>query len=99
MVLLCLADAYLKRGLLYKSLAGCLIITAVELVAGCVVNLALGLAVWDYSGVPGNIAGQICPPFMLAWLIISFAVFSGLALFKKLAQWRNKSFASTKNIL
>lgn len=99
MVLLWAVDNGLKeRGLLSKSLAGCLIITVVELVAGCVVNLVLGLEVWDYSGVPGNIAGQICPPFTLVWFGVSFLVFSGLTLFKKLARLRYKSLTSTKNI-
>lgn len=36
-------------------------ITALEFLTGCVVNLWLGWGVWDYSGIPGNILGQICP--------------------------------------
>ena len=48
-----------------------LVITAVEFSVGVVVNIFLGLEVWDYSSVPGNILGQICPSFMLLWLVIS----------------------------
>ena len=48
-----------------------LVITAVEFSVGIVVNIFLGLDVWDYSSVPGNILGQICPSFMLLWLAIS----------------------------
>ena len=48
-----------------------LVITTVEFAAGVVVNLMLGLDVWDYSSIPGNILGQICPAFTLLWLVIS----------------------------
>ncbi len=48
-----------------------LVITAVEFSVGIVVNIFLGLDVWDYSSVPGNILGQICPSFTLLWLAIS----------------------------
>ena len=47
------------------------VITAVELVTGSVVNVALGWDVWDYSGVPGNLCGQICPLYSLFWLLLS----------------------------
>jgi len=48
-----------------------LVITAVEFSVGVVVNILLGLDVWDYSSVPGNILGQICPAFTLLWFVIS----------------------------
>ena len=34
-------------------------ITALEFLTGCIVNLWLGWGIWDYSGMPGNILGQI----------------------------------------
>jgi len=46
-------------------------ITVAEFCAGCILNLWLGLGVWDYSHMAGNILGQICPQFMLAWLALS----------------------------
>ncbi len=46
-------------------------ITALEFFTGCIVNLWLGWGVWDYSGMPGNILGQICPQYMLLWIPIS----------------------------
>ena len=36
-----------------------------------IVNLWLGLDVWDYSGLPGNILGQTCPQFALLFLPLS----------------------------
>ena len=42
-------------------------ITAAELAAGLVLNVWLGLGVWDYSGLWGNCLGQVCPQFWLLW--------------------------------
>lgn len=46
-------------------------VTAMEFAAGCLVNLYLGWAVWDYGGLPGNVLGQICPLYALYWLLLS----------------------------
>lgn len=48
-----------------------LAITAVEFTAGLVLNVWLGLGVWDYSQLAGNIMGQICPQFMALWFVLS----------------------------
>lgn len=48
-------------------------ITALEFVTGLVLNVWLGLGVWDYSHLAGNILGQICPQFTLLWLVLSVA--------------------------
>ena len=57
-----------ELGLFWQVLAGAAIVTVMEFAAGCVVNLWLGWGVWDYSGLPGNVLGQVCPQFVLAWL-------------------------------
>jgi uncharacterized membrane protein len=54
-------------GLLWQALIGAVIVLFVEFCAGCVVNLWWGWGVWDYAGVPGNLLGQVCPPFAAAW--------------------------------
>lgn len=56
-----------------QVLIGAVGITALEFVTGCVVNLWLGWGVWDYSGLPGNVLGQICPQYMTLWLPVSLA--------------------------
>ena len=38
-----------------------------EFVCGCVVNLWLGWGIWDYTGLPFNLLGQICLPYALLW--------------------------------
>lgn len=61
-----------ERDILLRCLYGCLLITVVELAAGIIVNLWLGLDVWDYSGMAYNVLGQICPAFSMLWFLISF---------------------------
>lgn len=46
-------------------------ITLIELAAGIIVNVWLGLNMWDYSNMPGNIYGQICPQFTVLWFFLS----------------------------
>lgn len=49
---------------------GTAIATALEFVAGVILNLWLGLDIWDYSNKPGNILGQVCPQFTVAWAFL-----------------------------
>lgn len=53
-----------------QSIIGALIVLCVEFISGCILNLWLGLGVWDYSGMAGNLLGQVCPAFGLLWFLI-----------------------------
>ena len=35
------------------------------------INLYLNLNIWDYSNLPFNILGQVCPQFFILWVILS----------------------------
>lgn len=48
-----------------------IIITILELLTGLIVNVYMGLKVWDYSNMPLNFMGQICLIFSIAWLFLS----------------------------
>ncbi len=50
-----------------QALACAALVTAVELAAGLILNVWLCLGVWDYSHLPGNLWGQICPQFSALW--------------------------------
>lgn len=52
----------------HQVLIGVCIITALEFLAGCIINVWLGWNVWDYSGLPGNILGQVCPQYLILWV-------------------------------
>ena len=54
-----------------QMLIGSTIITILEFITGCIVNLWLGWNVWDYSNLPLNLLGQICLPFSILWYFIS----------------------------
>lgn len=50
-----------------QALSCALLVTAVELAAGVILNIWLGLDIWDYSHLPFNLWGQICPQFSAVW--------------------------------
>lgn len=88
LILLAFVQKRLKKsGLHLRCLAGTAAITLVELACGCVVNLHLGLNVWNYSHMPGNVLGQICPLFCLLWFLLCIPVFCVLAKLESGA-WR-----------
>lgn len=55
-----------------QSILGSIIITTIEFISGCILNIWLGLGVWDYSNIPFNLFGQICLPFSILWIFVSF---------------------------
>ena len=57
--------------LVLQMFIGSIIITVLEFITGCIVNLWLGWNVWDYSNLPLNLLGQICLPFSILWYFIS----------------------------
>ena len=57
-----------------QGVVGGLIITAGELVAGLILNIWLGLGIWDYTAEWGNLWGQICPRFALLWCALAVPV-------------------------
>lgn len=60
-----------KTPLLPQMIIGMFIITSLEFVTGWIVNIKLGMNVWDYSYMPFNIMGQICLPYMGLWFVLS----------------------------
>lgn len=56
-----------QTSLALQVAAGMALATALEFITGCIVNLWLGWDVWDYSDMPGNLMGQICPQYTLLW--------------------------------
>nr|DAZ22967.1 MAG TPA: Putative ABC-transporter type IV [Caudoviricetes sp.] len=60
-----------ELGLVWQSVIGAVIVTVLEFITGLIVNIWLGLGVWDYSNMPFNLLGQICLPFAFAWIALS----------------------------
>ncbi|MGN0601227.1 MAG: hypothetical protein ACI4I7_00805 [Oscillospiraceae bacterium] len=66
-------------------------ITAIEFISGEILNVMLGMNIWDYSDIPMNFDGQICLPFVGIWIILAAA---GIAL-DDFLRW--KMFGEDKN--
>lgn len=60
--------------LFYQCILGTIIVTTIEFISGCYLNIYLGLGVWDYSHMPFNLLGQICLPFSVIWMFLSIPV-------------------------
>ena len=82
----CVTTLYLLLGwfdtqpLTTAALVGAAVITLYEFAVGYIVNLKLGWGVWDYSGMAGNVMGQICPQFSLAWFFLCFVFLGAVRL-------------------
>ncbi|HHZ05375.1 MAG TPA: hypothetical protein GX401_01090 [Clostridiales bacterium] len=57
-----------------KCLTGSLIITIVELIVGCIVNLQFKLHVWDYSNLPLNLWGQVSLLYSALWGVLTIPI-------------------------
>lgn len=60
--------------LFYQCILGTIIVTLIEFISGCYLNIYLGLGIWDYSHVPFNFLGQVCLPFSIIWMLLSIPV-------------------------
>ncbi len=64
-----------EEWLVLRCIRGALIITLAEGIAGIFLNLILHLSVWNYSEMPGNILGQICPFYTICWYFLCYPAF------------------------
>lgn len=79
------AERFYHRSILFRAGVCAVCVTAIEFVFGVVFNIILGMEVWNYSHMPLNILGQVCPLFSLMW--------GGIAiLFLPLAEAINAEF-------
>lgn len=58
-----------------QILIGTLYTVELEFIFGYVLNIHMGLNIWDYSDIPFNILGQVCLPFAFLWaILVSFSI-------------------------
>lgn len=60
-----------EMSLAKQGIIGACMVTVLEFITGCIVNIWLGWNVWDYSNMQLNILGQVCLPFSLLWILLS----------------------------
>lgn len=63
-----------KMPMIKQMLLGTIIVLVMEFISGCILNLWLELNVWNYSNLPFNILGQVCPQFAFIWFLLSYVV-------------------------
>ena len=60
-----------EMSIIQQMAISAVIVTVVEFLSGCIINLWLGWHVWDYSDMPFNVMGQICLLFTVLWFLLS----------------------------
>lgn len=65
-----IAENLKDKPLIFKAALCALGVTAIELIFGVVFNLIFRMDVWDYSKLPFNFLGQICPLFTVLWGVL-----------------------------
>lgn len=50
-----------------KCVLGSLVITVIEFISGCIINLKFKMQVWDYSNLKFNFLGQISVLYSVLW--------------------------------
>ena len=73
-----------KINALFKCIIGSVVITTIELAAGCIVNLKLKMNVWDYSSLPFNLWGQICPRYSILWAVLTVPIILACTCMEKI---------------
>ncbi len=57
--------------LFHQMVISTVIITTFEFIAGYILNVKLGLDIWNYSDQPLNLMGQICFSYSSVWFFLS----------------------------
>ncbi len=83
-------NKFTKLNMLKKCLTGTGVITTVEFCCGCIVNLVFKMNVWDYSNLPFNVLGQICPIYSIIWAGLTIPI-------SMLCKVLNKKMYKTQN--
>ena len=61
---------FFERKMWQQCLTGTVITLLIEFVSGIILNVLLGLNIWDYSDMKYNLYGVICPQFGFLWFIL-----------------------------
>lgn len=99
MVVIHLLNDERRRGMNYflQISIAAFFITAIEFLAGEILNRYLQMNIWDYSDIPLNFDGQICLPFVFLWMILS-AIGTALDDFIRWKMFKEpKNFSYLKN--
>ena len=63
-----------KMNIILQMFIGAVIVTIIEFFSGYIINIILGLNVWDYSNLMFNYKGQVSLIFTIIWFFLSAPV-------------------------
>ena len=63
-----------KMNIFLQMFIGAIIVTIIEFFSGYIINIILGLNVWDYSNLMFNYKGQVSLIFTIIWFFLSAPV-------------------------
>ena len=72
LLLYCLSALYPALSRTARAVIGGGLILLVEFVVGVIFNLFLRMNVWDYTGKPFALLGQVCPSYALLWCALAY---------------------------
>lgn len=75
MTFLMLINQSKQIDIVIRAVIGSFLITSLEFCVGSVVNISLNMNIWNYSGIPYNILGQICPKYSALWFLLCIPAF------------------------
>jgi uncharacterized membrane protein len=76
-----------QKNIFLRILTASSLVTLIEFVSGLILNVWLGMKVWNYTNLPYNVCGQICLKFSIYWTLLCFAV---IVLFELLTFFKSK---------
>lgn len=86
-----------------KMLLSGIAITVLEFLCGLLVNVWLGLSVWDYSRMPYNLLGQVCLSYTAMWCLLALPAMGADALLWEnwflRGKFREKSFQAAESVV
>lgn len=82
-----------KHSIFMRAFVSMLVITAVEFIFGCIVNIGLKLAVWDYSKMRFQLLGQVCLLYSFFWYLLSLIVSAAGNLMRHISKAKAKFHA------
>ena len=61
---------FYNKNMWKQCIIGTVIVLVIEFISGIILNVWLGLNIWDYSDMRWNLYGQICLSYTLLWFVL-----------------------------
>ncbi|MCL2702587.1 MAG: putative ABC transporter permease [Defluviitaleaceae bacterium] len=62
---------FARKKMVLQAVYGMAVLVVVEFVCGYIMNIRMGLNIWDYSSRPLNFMGQICLAYAALWFLFT----------------------------